>query len=272
MSLPPGFLDELRSRVSLTSVIGRKIQWDLRKSNQRKGDMWAPCPFHQEKTASFHVQDRESYYYCFGCHAKGDAITFLREVENLSFMEAVEALAGEAGMTMPERDPRMQQKIDKFTTLSEVMEKAVRYFQIMLKSQSGQDTLAYLEKRGLSKETQTLFDLGFATNARQGLLTVLTEQGVRTEHLIECGLCINPDDGGAPYDRFRNRAMFPIRDGRGRCIAFGARAMDDSANAKYLNSPETPIYKKSEVFYGLNLKQNIQFFVQGYEMLSFHLC
>ncbi|MAI59373.1 MAG: DNA primase [Rhodobacteraceae bacterium] len=251
MSLPPGFLDELRSRVSLTSVIGRKIQWDLRKSNQRKGDMWAPCPFHQEKTASFHVQDRESYYYCFGCHAKGDAITFLREVENLSFMEAVEALAGEAGMTMPERDPRMQQKIDKFTTLSEVMEKAVRYFQIMLKSQSGQDTLAYLEKRGLSKETQTLFDLGFATNARQGLLTVLTEQGVRTEHLIECGLCINPDDGGAPYDRFRNRAMFPIRDGRGRCIAFGARAMDDSANAKYLNSPETVLFDKGKSLYNI---------------------
>jgi len=106
MSLPPGFLDELRNRLSLSQVAGRKVMWDQRKSNRAKGDMWAPCPFHQEKTASFHVDDRKGVYYCFGCHAKGDAISFVRETENVGFMEAVEILAGEAGMTMPARSER----------------------------------------------------------------------------------------------------------------------------------------------------------------------
>ncbi|MGB2409374.1 MAG: CHC2 zinc finger domain-containing protein, partial [Paracoccaceae bacterium] len=110
MSLPPGFLDELRTRVSLTSVVGRKVSWDMRKSNQGKGDMWAPCPFHQEKTASFHVDDRKGFYYCFGCQAKGDAISFIKDTENVSFIEAVEILAGEAGMSMPARDPQAREK------------------------------------------------------------------------------------------------------------------------------------------------------------------
>ena len=108
MSLPPGFLDELRTRLSLVDVVGRKVMWDARKSNQGKGDMWAPCPFHHEKSASFHVDDRKGFYYCFGCHAKGDAISFVRETENVGFMEAVEILAGEAGLPMPARDPQAQ--------------------------------------------------------------------------------------------------------------------------------------------------------------------
>ena len=115
MSLPPGFLDELRSRASISQVVGRKVLWDTRKSNQGKGDMWAPCPFHQEKTASFHVDDQKGYYYCFGCQAKGDALGFIKETENVSFMEAVEILAGEVGMPMPERDPQARQKADRRT-------------------------------------------------------------------------------------------------------------------------------------------------------------
>ncbi|MDO7655570.1 MAG: CHC2 zinc finger domain-containing protein, partial [Paracoccaceae bacterium] len=110
MSLPAGFLDDLRNRVSLSGVVARKVIWDERKSNQGKGDMWAPCPFHQEKSASFHVDDRKGFYYCFGCHAKGDALSFIRETENLGFMEAVEVLAREAGLTMPARDPMAAQK------------------------------------------------------------------------------------------------------------------------------------------------------------------
>ena len=105
MSLPPGFLDELRSRVSLAQIVGRRVAWDPRKSNAARGDWWAPCPFHQEKSASFHVDEAKGYYYCFGCHAKGDAVSFLRETENLGFLEAVERLAADAGMAMPERDP-----------------------------------------------------------------------------------------------------------------------------------------------------------------------
>jgi len=126
MSLPPGFLDELRSRTSIVDVVGRKVMWDPRKSNQGKGDMWSPCPFHHEKTASFHVDDRKGYYYCFGCQAKGDAIKFVTETENVGFMEAVEILAEEAGLTMPKRDPQAQQKADRRTQLAEVMEMAVQ--------------------------------------------------------------------------------------------------------------------------------------------------
>ncbi|MGA0371884.1 MAG: DNA primase, partial [Paracoccaceae bacterium] len=251
MSLPSGFLDELRARVSLTSVVGRKVQWDQRKSNQGKGDMWAPCPFHQEKTASFHVLDREGYYYCFGCHAKGDAITFLKDAENLSFMEAVQELARQAGMTLPERDPGLQKQIDARSVLADVMEKAVRYFRMMIKTQAGREASLYLDRRGLSEGTQNRFDLGYASDNRQGLLKALTEQGVREEQLIECGLCIAPDNGGAPYDRFRNRVMFPIRDARGHCIAFGGRAMDQNARAKYLNSPETLLFDKGRSLYNI---------------------
>lgn len=137
MSLPPGFLDELRTRTSIVQVVGRKVMWDNRKSNQGKGDMWAPCPFHHEKTASFHVDDRKGYYYCFGCHAKGDAISFVRETENVEFMEAVKILAQEAGMPIPERDPQAQAKADRRTQLVEVMEMAVRHFRLLLKSGAG---------------------------------------------------------------------------------------------------------------------------------------
>ena len=128
MSLPHGFLDELRTRTSLSQVVGRKVMWDPRKSNQGKGDMWAPCPFHQEKSASFHVDDQKGFYYCFGCHAKGDAISFVQETENVGFMESVEILAREAGMTMPQRDPRAQEKADRRTLLAAVMEQAVQFF------------------------------------------------------------------------------------------------------------------------------------------------
>ena len=134
MSLPPGFLDELRTRSSLSQVVGRKVMWDMRKSNQGKGDMWAPCPFHQEKSASFHVDDRKGFYYCFGCHAKGDAIAFVRETENVGFMEAVEILAREAGMPVTTQDPKAQEKADRRTQLVAVMDEAVKFFRLQLRT------------------------------------------------------------------------------------------------------------------------------------------
>ena len=249
MSLPPGFLDELRTRVSLTSVVGRKVSWDMRKSNQGKGDMWAPCPFHQEKTASFHVDDRKGFYYCFGCHAKGDAISFVKDTENVSFIEAVEILAGEAGMTMPARDPQAREKADRRSALSDVMEQAVRYYRMTLNTAAAAPARNYLEGRGLSPAAQERFDLGFALDDRSALIRHLTDSGVAIEKIVETGLAIKPDDGGAPYDRFRGRIMFPIRDMRGRCIAFGGRAMDPAARAKYLNSPETTLFDKGRSLY-----------------------
>ena len=249
MSLPPGFLDELRTRVSLTSVVGRKVSWDMRKSNQGKGDMWAPCPFHQEKTASFHVDDRKGFYYCFGCHAKGDAISFVKDTENVSFIEAVEILAGEAGMTMPARDPQAREKADRRSALSDVMEQAVRYYRMTLNTAAAAPARNYLQGRGLSPAAQERFDLGFALDDRSALIRHLTDSGVAIEKIVETGLAIKPDDGGAHYDRFRGRIMFPIRDMRGRCIAFGGRAMDPAARAKYLNSPETTLFDKGRSLY-----------------------
>ncbi|CAN0553417.1 unnamed protein product, partial [Laminaria digitata] len=162
MSLPPGFLDELRNRSSLAQVVGRKVLWDNRKSNQGKGDLWAPCPFHHEKTASFHVDDRKGYYYCFGCHAKGDAISFVRETENVSFMEAIEILAQEAGMEVPKEDPRAQQKADRRTQLVEVMEQAVGFFRLQLKTGAGAEARAYLARRGLDEAALERWEIGFA--------------------------------------------------------------------------------------------------------------
>ena len=249
MSLPPGFLDELRTRVSLSSVVGRKVTWDVRKSNQGKGDMWAPCPFHQEKSASFHVDDRKGYYYCFGCHAKGDALTFIKETENLGFMEAVEVLAREAGMPMPERDARAAQVADRRTQLIAVMDEAVKWFRLQLKTSAAAEARAYLVKRGLSEAAQYRWDIGFAPDGWHGLQLAMKQKGISDDLLVASGLCAKSDKGGEPYDRFRNRIIFPIRDGRGRAISLGGRAMDPKDNAKYLNGPETEIFDKGRNLY-----------------------
>ncbi|MCV3272611.1 DNA primase [Roseobacter sinensis] len=249
MSLPPGFLDELRTRLSLTSVVGRKVMWDMRKSNQAKGDMWAPCPFHQEKSASFHVDDRKGFYYCFGCHAKGDAISFVRESENVGFMEAVEILAREAGMTMPARDPQAQQKADKRSQLAEVMEQAVKFFRLQLNTGAAAEARAYLDRRGLDAAALERWEIGFAPDQWQGLWDHLKGKNVEDQLILDAGLAKPSSKGGKPYDTFRGRIIFPIRDARGRAIAFGGRAMDPNDNAKYLNSPETALFDKGRSLY-----------------------
>jgi len=188
MSLPPGFLDELRNRLSIGQVVGRKVMWDPRKSNQGKGDLWAPCPFHQEKTSSFHVDDKKGYYYCFGCHAKGDAITFVRETENVGFMEAVQILAGEAGMTMPARDPKAQEKADRRTQLAEVMEMAVQFYRLQLKTGTGGAARSYLAGRGLSDPALERWEIGFAPDGWQNLWDHLVGKGVAEDLILGCGL------------------------------------------------------------------------------------
>lgn len=244
MSLPPGFLDELRNRLSLAQVVGRKVMWDQRKSNAGKGDFWAPCPFHQEKSASFHVDDRKGYYYCFGCHAKGDAISFVRETENVSFPEAIEILAREAGMPIPERDPRAQEKADRRSELIAVMEQAVQWYRLQIKTTAAAEARGYLARRGLSPAAQERWEIGFAPPGWEGLREALGAKGISNDLMLEAGLLKPSDKGKAPYDTFRNRIIFPIRDARGKAIAFGGRAMDPSDNAKYLNSPETLLFDK----------------------------
>ncbi len=250
MSLPPGFLDQLRDRLSLGQVVGRKVMWDNRKSNPGKGDLWAPCPFHQEKTASFHVDDRKGFYYCFGCHAKGDAISFVRETENVDFMEAIQILAGEAGLPMPERDPQAQQKADERTQLITVMEQAVQHFRLNLQTAAAGEARDYLLRRGLDAEAQARWNIGFAPS-NGGALASLTGKGVAQKQVMDAGLAAESDRGGSPYDRFRGRIMFPIFDARGRPIAFGGRAMDPNHPAKYYNSPETALFDKSRTLYNV---------------------
>jgi DNA primase len=255
MSLPPGFIDELRTRVSLSSVVGRKVTWDMRKSNQGKGDMWAPCPFHQEKSASFHVDDRKGYYYCFGCHAKGDAVSFVKETENVGFLEAVEILAREAGMPIPARDPQAAQKADRRTQLSQVLDEAIKWFRLQLRSTAGASAREYITKRRISPEGQDRFEIGFAPDQRHGLFATLTAKGITPDLIIDAGLAIKPDDesgkSNQPYDRFRGRIIFPIRDARGRAISLGGRAMDPNARAKYLNGPETELFDKGRSLYNM---------------------
>jgi DNA primase len=249
MSLPPAFLDELRSRLSLGQVVGRKVTWDPRKSNQAKGDLWAPCPFHQEKTASFHVDDRKGFYYCFGCHAKGDAISFVQGTENVGFMEAIEILAREAGMTLPERDPRAREKADRRAELADVVEAAVRHYRLQLKTAAAAEARDYLARRKLNEAGLERFEIGFAPDTRQGLFQALTAKGFAADLIVASGVCAKPEDGGAPYDRFRGRIIFPIRDARGRAISLGGRAMDPNARAKYLNGPETELFDKGRSLY-----------------------
>ncbi len=217
--------------------------------------MWAPCPFHQEKSASFHVDDRKGYYYCFGCHAKGDAVSFVKETENVGFLEAVEILAREAGMPIPARDPQAAQKADRRTQLSQVLDEAIKWFRLQLRSTAGSAAREYITKRRISPEGQDRFEIGFAPDLRQGLFTTLTAKGIAPDLIIDAGLAIKPDDepgkSNQPYDRFRGRIIFPIRDARGRAISLGGRAMDPNARAKYLNGPETELFDKGRSLYNM---------------------
>jgi len=236
MALPDGFLEDLKTRLSLGQVAGRKVTWDPRKSNPGKGDYWSPCPFHQEKTASFHVDDAKGFYYCFGCHAKGDALNFVRETENVGFMEAVEILAREAGMTVPAQDPRAQEKAQKRNTLHDVMELAVKFYRLQFNSSAAQTARQYIADRGLSDDHVKQFEIGFASSGRTSLLEHLKGKGVEVTQMDEAGLVIIPDQGTP-------------RDGRGKATAFGGRAMSPEAKAKYLNSPETPLFDKGRSLY-----------------------
>ncbi|MDC3304269.1 DNA primase [Amylibacter sp.] len=270
MSLPPGFLEELRNRSSLSQVVGRKVTWEQKKTNISKGDYWAPCPFHSEKTASFHVDDKKGFYYCFGCHEKGDAISFIRNSENVSFIEAVEILAREAGMTMPARDPKAQEKIDINKELANIMESAVQFYKMQFNGSNAKSAKDYIKSRGLSGDTINIFEIGFAPNDRTSLSQFLLNKGIPEGKIIDAGLAIKPDDGGNIFDRFRGRIMFPIRNTQGRCIAFGGRAMDPNARAKYLNSNETALFDKGRSLYNHGLareasgKANSLIVAEGY--------
>lgn len=240
------YLDELKSRLRLSDVIGRTVK--LRRQGREYVGL---SPFSKEKTPSFYVNDDKGFFHDFSSGKHGDLIGFLQETERLTFREAVERLAGEAGMALPVEDPRAAAEEQKRQGLQDWLELAARWFQAELKRPAGASARAYLERRGLPEGEWARFGLGFAPAGRTGLKDYLIAKGARPGELVESGLLIAPEDGGAPYDRFRDRIIFPITDARGRVVSFGGRAMDPEARAKYLNGPETPLFHKSFVLYGL---------------------
>ncbi len=243
------FLEEIRQRLPITQVVGEHVLWDKRKSQPGKGDMWACCPFHAEKSPSFHADDRRGIYHCFGCGASGDHFRFLTEKAGMSFPEAVEKLAGMAGVPMPARDERTERREAEQRSLVDVMELATKYFEAALAHNIGARARGYLFERGVSPTSQSRFRIGFAPESRNGLKEHLAANGVSAQAMIDTGLVTSRDDDPLTYDRFRNRVMFPITDFRGRVIAFGGRAMSPDVPAKYLNSPETQLFSKRQTLY-----------------------
>ena len=240
------FLDEIKSRVRLSDVIGKTVKL------KRQGREYAGLsPFTKEKTPSFFVNDDKGFYHCFSSGKHGDLISFLQETERLSFVEAVERLAAEAGMAMPEPDARSMEQEKKRQGLSEWLDLAAAWFEAELRRPSGKAAREYLVRRGLPEAEWSRFRLGFSPSGRTALKDYLVAKGAKPGELVESGLLIAPEDVGAPYDRFRDRIIFPIADARGRIVSFGGRAMDPQARAKYLNGPETGLFHKGALVYGL---------------------
>lgn len=240
----PEFLDELKARLRPSDVIGRYVK--LRK----QGHEWVGLsPFTNEKSPSFFVNDQKGFFHCFSSGKHGDAISFLMETQKLPFHEAVARLAEEAGMPLPAEDPLEAARAEKRKGLAEACGEAARFFSAMLRRADGRAGADYLKGRGVSNDEIEAFGLGYAPESRTALKDHLINKGYTEETLIEAGLLIKPEEGGASYDRFRHRVMFPILGSREEVIAFGGRALDPDARAKYLNSPETPLFHKGDVLY-----------------------
>ena len=245
MAFQPGFLDELRSRISLSGLIGRTVKL-VRRGREYTG----LCPFHHEKTPSFYVVEDKSFFHCFGCGAHGDAIGFVMRNDNLDFIEAIEKLAGEAGLAVPRATPQERERAQQQKTLLEALEAAAAFYEARLASPAGARARNYLRERGLDTETIRHFRLGWAPDERQALRRSLS--GDFSESLlIEAGLLRRPSSAAAdePIDYFRSRVMFPIGNRTGRVIAFGGRMIGDG-QPKYLNSPESTLFEKGRVLYG----------------------
>jgi len=247
------FINELRRRSRIEDVVGSRIEFDRAKSNPRKGDLWACCPFHGEKTPSFHVLTDKGTYHCFGCGVHGDVFSFVMEYENLGFFDAAKRLAGDIGMEVPERTPEAAAKAKMRRSLQDVMEIANEFYKSQLRSGPGEQAREYLKGRELERDIQDRFSLGYAPNQPDALLKYMKIENIDPEMLREVGLLARNDEGRADRDFFRNRIMFPVRDPEGRVIAFGGRALSPEARAKYMNSPATTLFDKSRVLYNMDL-------------------
>jgi DNA primase len=245
MTLSAQWLDELRARTLLSSVIAPHVKL-IRAGREYK----ACCPFHNEKTPSFTINDDKHFYHCFGCGAHGDAIRFLTDHRGLPFMDAVKELAAKAGMDVPAPDPQAKERAERAASLTDVMAACQKWFADQLQGIGGAAARDYLKARGIGAETVARFGIGLAPDSRNALKTALANLG--EDRLVETGMLIQPEEGGKePYDRFRGRLMIPIRDQRGRVIAFGGRILGEG-EPKYLNSPDTPLFDKGRTLYNID--------------------
>ena len=262
MSIPSTFIDRLLSSINIVDVIGRRLTLE-----RKGGAYWAKCPFHgsgEERTASFKVYEETGTYHCFGCKESGNAVHFLRKHDGLDFLEAVETLATQVGMEIPKQEAPVDT-----SNATKINNRASQVFYEQLKSDLGKKTIKYLKERGISGETAKFFQLGYSSNKKPTLYENLKNEFKEID-LDESGL-FGKNDDGEYYDRFRDRLMFPIRNIKGECIAFGGRLLSDKKDqAKYLNSPETKTYKKKYELYGLyeireiNKRPESIFLVEGY--------
>jgi DNA primase len=245
LKFPPTLLDDIRARLSVSQVVSRKVA--LKKA----GREWKGLsPFKVEKTPSFYVNDQKGFYHCFASGEHGDIFKFVMKTEGLTFPEAVERLAEEAGVPIPKFEPVDREREDRRERLLKLMEAAALFFEQALAAPQGTTARRYVvETRGLSTEAIRRFRLGFAPSSRNALKEHLGGLGFSTDEMITSGMLIGGDDIPVAYDRFRNRVMFPITDMKNRVIAFGGRALDADAPAKYLNSPETPLFHKGHVLF-----------------------
>ena len=243
MIFPPRFLEELRDRVPVSAVVGRRV-----KLQRRGREHVGLCPFHHEKTPSFTVSDDKGFYHCFGCGAHGDAVSFAMQTEGLSFVEAVERLAAEAGLEVPRPSREEQERERRAADLHEVLEAACAFFEKQLRLPEGRAALDYLRGRGLDDAAIARHRLGFAPDRRGALAAALGREGATPERLVEAGLLKRREEDGSVVEYFRGRVIFPIADRRGRVVAFGGRALGE-AQPKYLNSPETAVFHKGRMLY-----------------------
>ena len=246
MTLPPAFLDELRNRLPVSEIVGQRVRL-TRAGREHKG----LCPFHKEKTPSFTVNDDKGFFHCFGCGAHGDVIGFAMRYDNLSFMEAIEQLAGRAGLEVPKPTPDERRQAEREKSLYDLVESACRFFEDSLAASDGRPARDYLIGRGLDDQAIDRFRLGYAPADGGALVRHLTAAGFAEEAMIEAGLARRAADGRRLYSFFRDRVVFPVGDRRGRVVAFGGRLMGGDG-PKYINSPDTPLFHKGRLLYGLS--------------------
>ncbi|UOM33086.1 DNA primase [Acuticoccus sp. I52.16.1] len=267
MRFSQDFLAGLRERVPLSSIVGKTVTWDRRKSQPGRGDFWACCPFHQERSPSFHVDDRKGFYHCFGCHESGDHITFMTSHGGLDFLDAVKQLAEEAGVPLPERDREEPRQMRERRVQRGALEAAAALYQSTLWSSTGHEARRYAVGRGFSEETLKAFDFGLAPSVQGAVIRALGADGVSETEMERTGLAVRRD--GRLRDRFVGRLMVPIHDKSGKIVGFGGRSLD-GREPKYLNSPQTPLFDKSKLLFNAHRargpahRANRLFIVEGY--------